>query len=50
MQAHGISDSMWQMYRPLAYKDAWSTLIMLLRFVSLLDQSLTYTADYRQGK
>jgi len=30
-KAHGISDSMWQMYRPLAYRDTWSVIPMLLR-------------------
>jgi len=30
-KAHGISDSMWQMFRPLAYKDTWSVIPMLLR-------------------
>jgi len=30
-KAHGISDTMWQMYRPLAYKDTWSVIPMLLR-------------------
>ena len=30
-QAHGISDGMWQMYRPLAYRDTWSVIPMLLR-------------------
>ena len=30
-QAHGISDTMWQMYRPLAYRDTWSVIPMLLR-------------------
>ena len=30
-QAHGISDAMWQMYRPLAYRDTWSVIPMLLR-------------------
>ena len=31
IQAHGISDAMWQMYRPLAYRDTWSVIPMLLR-------------------
>jgi len=30
-KAHGISDTMWQMYRPLAYRDTWSVIPMLLR-------------------
>ena len=30
-QAHGISDTLWQMYRPLAYRDTWSVIPMLLR-------------------
>lgn len=30
-KAHGISDAMWQMYRPLAYRDTWSVIPMLLR-------------------
>jgi len=30
-KAHGISDGMWQMYRPLAYRDTWSVIPMLLR-------------------
>ena len=34
-QAHGISDSMWQMYRPLAYKDVWSIIPMLLRYQNI---------------
>ena len=31
LQAHGISDNLWQMYRPLAYRDTWSVIPMLLR-------------------
>ena len=30
-KVHGISDTMWQMYRPLGYKDTWSVVPMLLR-------------------
>jgi len=30
-KAHGISDTLWQMYRPLAYRDTWSVIPMLLR-------------------
>jgi len=30
-KAHGISDSMWEMYKPLSYKDTWSVMPMLLR-------------------
>ncbi len=31
LQAQGISDNLWQMYRPLAYRDQWSVIPMLLR-------------------
>lgn len=30
-KAHGISDRMWELFRPLAYKDAWGVVPMLLR-------------------
>ena len=30
-KAHRISDAMWQMYKPLAWKDTWSIIPMLLR-------------------
>lgn len=30
-KVHGVSDKMWQMYRPLAFKDAWSIIPMLMR-------------------
>ena len=30
-QAHGLGDKLWQMYHPLAMKDTWSLLTMLLR-------------------
>jgi len=29
--AHGIGDKMWQMIKPLAYKDSWNIIPMLLR-------------------
>merc|ERR1711956_165855 len=30
-KVHGVGDRMWQMFRPLAFKDAWSIIPMLLR-------------------
>ena len=30
-KVHGVGDRMWQMFRPLAFKDAWSVIPMLLR-------------------
>jgi len=30
-KAHGLGDTLWQMYHPLAMKDTWSLLTMLLR-------------------
>jgi len=30
-KAHGLGDTLWQMYRPLAFQDTWSLLTMLLR-------------------
>ena len=30
-KVHGISDKMWQMFQPLAYRDTWSIIPMILR-------------------
>ncbi|XP_023338867.1 glucose dehydrogenase [FAD, quinone], partial [Eurytemora carolleeae] len=30
-KAHGISDKMWEMFKPLIHKDAWSVIPMILR-------------------
>lgn len=30
-KVHGISDELWEVYRPLAYKDAWGVVPMIMR-------------------
>jgi len=45
-KAHGISDTMWQMFRPMAYKDAWSVIPMILRPKSRGKVLLRSTSPY----
>ena len=45
LQAHGISDNLWQMYRPLAYRDTWSVIPMPLRSSNPYDKPI-FHAEY----